>query len=164
MSTFRQSGTPYILVFLSAALACWSVFITEVQSLATDNHMLAYIAFLWCGVVQETFRGQLLQRGNSPFVYRDGTGWSVSLPYIRKIHVSMAIGIRAGIRLHKKVPMVKIGGSSKNDQNRITGKLLKLHFHTSVSVSTHVSQKPDRVKRRNTVNRWKSVTSSASAC
>ena len=28
--------------------------------------------------------------------------------------------------LHKRVHMVKIWGSSKNDQNRITGKLLKL--------------------------------------
>ena len=38
----------------------------------------------------------------------------------------MAIGTQSGIRLHKRVPMVKIWGSSKNDQNRITGKLLKL--------------------------------------
>ena len=64
------------------------------------------------------------QRGYSPFVYRDGTGWPISLPYIRKIHVSVAIGTQSGIRLHKRVPMVKIWGSSKNDQNRITGKLL----------------------------------------
>ena len=28
------------------------------------------------------------QRGNSPFAYRDGTGWPASLPYIRKISVS----------------------------------------------------------------------------
>ena len=61
-----------------------------------------------------------------PFVYRDGTGWPASLPYIRKIHVSVAIGTQSGIRLHKRVPMVKIWGSSKNDQNRVTGKLLKL--------------------------------------
>ena len=66
------------------------------------------------------------QRGNSPFVYRDGTGWPASLPYIRKIRVSVAIGIRSGIRLHKRVPMVKIWRSSKNDQNRTMGKLLKL--------------------------------------
>ena len=63
------------------------------------------------------------QRGDSPFVYRDGTGWPASLPYI---HVSVAIGTRSGIRFHKRVPMVKIWGASKNDQNRITGKLLKL--------------------------------------
>ena len=55
---------------------------------------------------------------------RDGTGWPASLPYIRKIHVSVAIGTQSGIRLHKRVPMVKIWGSSKNDQNWITGKLL----------------------------------------
>ena len=66
------------------------------------------------------------QRGDSPFVYRDGTGWPASLPYIRKIHVSVAIGTQSGIRLHKRVPMAKIWGSSKNDQNWITGKLLKL--------------------------------------
>ena len=66
------------------------------------------------------------QRGDSPFVYRDGTGWPASLPYIRKIHVSVAIGTQSGIRLHKRVPMVKIWGSSKKDQNWITGKLLKL--------------------------------------
>ena len=57
---------------------------------------------------------------------RDGMGWPASLPYIRKIHVSVAIGTQAGIRLHKRVPMIKIWGSSKNDQNRTTGKLLKL--------------------------------------
>ena len=43
------------------------------------------------------------QRGDSPFVYRDGTGWPASLPYIRKIHVSVAIGTQSGIRLHKRV-------------------------------------------------------------
>ena len=51
------------------------------------------------------------QRGDSPFVYRDGTGWPASLPYIRKIHVSVAIGTQSGIRLHERVPMVKIWGS-----------------------------------------------------
>ena len=50
---------------------------------------------------------------------RDGTGWPASLPYIRKIYVFVAIGIQSLIRLHKRVPMVKIWGSSKNDQNRI---------------------------------------------
>ena len=66
-------------------------------------------------------RHMISQRGDSPFVYRDGTGWPASLPYIRKIHVSMAIGTQSGIRLHKRVPMVKIWGSSKKDQNWITG-------------------------------------------
>ena len=47
--------------------------------------------------------------------YRDGTGWPASLPYIRKIYVSMAIGTQSGIRLHERVPMVKKWGSSKND-------------------------------------------------
>ena len=41
-------------------------------------------------------------------------------------HVSVAIGTQSGSCLHKRVPMVKIWGSSKNDQNRITEKLLKL--------------------------------------
>ena len=71
-------------------------------------------------------RRSLSQRGDSPFVYRDGTGWPASLPYIRNIHVSVAIGTQSGIRLHERVPMVKIWGSSKNDQNWTTGKLLKL--------------------------------------
>ena len=66
---------------------------------------------------------EVSQRGDSPFVYRDGTGRPASLPYIRKIHVSVAIGTQSGIR---PAPMVKIWGSSKNDQNWITGKLLKL--------------------------------------
>ena len=73
----------------------------------------------------EPFTVILSQRGDSPFVYRDGTGWPASLPYIRKIHVSVAIGTQSGIRLHERVPMVKIWGSSKYDQNWTTGKLLK---------------------------------------
>ena len=68
--------------------------------------------------------------GNADFAYplcdRDRGGWPASLPYIRKICVSVAIGTQSGIRLHKRVPMVKIWGSSKNDQNWTTGKLLKL--------------------------------------
>ena len=48
------------------------------------------------------------QRGDSPFVYRDGTGLPALLPYIRKIHVSVAISTQSGIRLHERVPMVKI--------------------------------------------------------
>ena len=75
------------------------------------------------------------QRGDSPFVYRDRGGWPASLPYIWKIHVSVAIGTQSGIRLHERVPMVKIWGSSKNDQNWTTGKLLKLLiFHLVVVV------------------------------
>ena len=38
----------------------------------------------------------------------------------------MAIGTQSGIRLHERVPMVKIWGSSKNDQNWTTGKFLHL--------------------------------------
>ena len=72
------------------------------------------------------FRRHVSQRGDSPFVYRDRGGWPASLPYIRKIRVSVAIGTQSGIRLHQRVPMVKIWGSSKNDQNWTTGKLLKL--------------------------------------
>ena len=62
----------------------------------------------------------------APLYIRDGTGWPASLPYIRKISVSVAIGSPSGIRLHERVPMVKIWGSSKNDQNWTTGKVLKL--------------------------------------
>ena len=59
-------------------------------------------------------------------VYRDRGGWPASLPYIRKIRISVAIGNQSRIRLHERVPMVKIWGSSKNDQNWTTGKLLNL--------------------------------------
>ena len=59
---------------------------------------------------------------------RDGKGWPASLPYIRKIHASVAIGTQSGICLHQRVPTVKIWGSSKNDQNWITGKLFKFIF------------------------------------
>ena len=69
---------------------------------------------------------ELSQRGDSPFVYRDGTGWPASLPYIRKIRISVAIGIRSRICLHERLPMVKIWRSSKNDQNWTMGKSLKL--------------------------------------
>ena len=55
----------------------------------------------------------LSQRGDSPFVYRDGTGWPASLPYIRKIHVTVVIGTQSGIRLHERVPMVKIWKMTK---------------------------------------------------
>ena len=71
---------------------------------------------------------RISQRGDSPFVYRDGVGWPASLPYSWKIHVSMAICPQSGIRLHERVPMVKIWGSSKNDRIQMTGKWLKLIF------------------------------------
>ena len=54
----------------------------------------------------------------SPFVYRDRAGWPASLPYIRKIRISVAIGTQSGIRLYERIPIVKIWGSSKNDQIR----------------------------------------------
>ena len=96
------------------------------------------------------------QRGDSPFVYRDRDGWPASLPYICKIRVSVAIGTQSGIRLHKRVPMVKIWGSSKNDQSD-SGKVVKIRkvqfslFFIFLLLlllllfrfSTHVSQKPD---------------------
>ena len=66
------------------------------------------------------------QKGDGPFVNRDGTGWPASLPYIQKICVSVAIGTQSGIHLHERVPIVKIWRSSKNDQNRTMGKSLKL--------------------------------------
>ena len=97
------------------------------QGLRYGGLLRQYRARWCCWLVQE-FLIYLSQRGYSPFVYRDGTGWPASLPYIRKIHVSVAIGTQSGILLHKTVPMDKIWGSSKNDQNRITGKLLKFIF------------------------------------
>ena len=68
------------------------------------------------------------QRGDSPFVYRDGAGWPASLPYIRKIRVSVAIGFQSGIHLHKRVSMVRIimGVLKKGEKYRTTGKSLKL--------------------------------------
>ena len=76
--------------------------------------------------MQKIYLSIISQRGFSPFVYRDRGGLPASLPYIRKIRVSVAIGTQSGIRLHERVPMVKIWGSSKNDQNWTTGKLLNL--------------------------------------
>ena len=67
------------------------------------------------------------QRGDSPFVYRDRGGWPAPLPYICKIRVSVGIGTQSGIRLHERVPMVKIWGSSKNHQNQTIGKALKFY-------------------------------------
>ena len=68
------------------------------------------------------------QRGDSPFVYRDGAGWPAPLPYIWKIRVSVVIGTHSssGIRLHERVPMVKIWGTTKIGLNQTTGKSLKL--------------------------------------
>ena len=69
----------------------------------------------------------------APLYIGDGTGWPASLPYIRKICVSVAIGTQSRIRLHERVPMVKIWGSSKNDQNWTTVKIVKVLFHYSSS-------------------------------
>ena len=73
------------------------------------------------------------QRGGSPFVYRDCGGWPALLPYIFKIHVSVAIGTQSEIHLHKRVPMVKIWGSSKMTKigYRKIVKIAKVHFHNS---------------------------------
>ena len=88
---------------------------------------LAYVYPFSCNHYSETlYINDISQRGFSPFVYRDRGGLPASLPYIRKIRVSVAIGTQSGIRLHERVPMVKIWGSSKNDQNWTTGKLLNL--------------------------------------
>ena len=90
------------------------------------------------------------QRGDSPFVYRDRAGWP------HTIGVSMAIGTQSGIRLHKKVHMVKIWGYQPKSHNGKIVKIVKVHFNYSSSsccccssVSTHVSQKLYRVKKQN---------------
>ena len=75
---------------------------------------------LLCCVILYVVVQALSQRGGSPFVYRS---WPASLPYIQKSHVSVAIH---RTRLHERVPRVKIWGSSENDQNWTTEKLLKL--------------------------------------
>ena len=59
------------------------------------------------------------------YVYRDRACWSASLPYIWKISVSVAIGTLSRIYLHKRVPMVKIWGSSKNANNGSVAKIVK---------------------------------------
>ena len=70
-------------------------------------HHLAVMTQPWCILC-------VSQRGDSPFVYRDGTGWPASLPYICKICVSVAIGTQSRIRLHKGyIPMVKIWRARK---------------------------------------------------
>ena len=68
---------------------------------------------LCCYLETKSFGIHISQRGDTPFVYRDGTGWPASLPYIRKIHVSVAIGTQSGICLHKRVHMVKNMGVLK---------------------------------------------------
>ena len=57
------------------------------------------------------------QRGGSPFVYRDHADWPALLPYIRKIRISMAIGINPESIFTKGYLWSKIWGSSKNDYN-----------------------------------------------
>ena len=64
----------------------------------------------------------------SSFVYRDHVGCPALLPYIQKIHISTVLCTQSGICLHRRLPMVKIWRSSKNDQNWTSGKLLKLIF------------------------------------
>ena len=87
---------------------------------------LAVRIHMHCRPARAFVNAIISQRGDSPFVYRDRGGWPASLPYICKIRVSMAIGTQSGIRLHERVPTAKIWGSSKNDRNWTTGKLLKL--------------------------------------
>ena len=76
--------------------------------------------------MQIFFLPELSQRGGRPFVYRDRACWPASLPYIPKICISVAIHTQSRICLHERVPVFKVWGSSKNDQNWTTGKLLKL--------------------------------------
>ena len=92
-----------------------SVILSTCISTRVEVHscIVCMCGILWVYHIKSPSR--VSQRGYSPFIYRDGTGWPASLPYIRKIHVSVAIGTQSGIRLHKRVPMVKIWGSSKND-------------------------------------------------
>ena len=47
------------------------------------------------------------------YTHRHRAGWPASLPYMRKICVSMAIDTQSEIRLHKRVPIVKYGGPQK---------------------------------------------------
>ena len=72
----------------------------------------------------------------APFVYRDGTGWPASLPYIQKIRVSVVICTQSRISLHERVPMVKIWGSSPNSDY---GKVVSFsHFLLVVAVVLHL--------------------------
>ena len=58
------------------------------------------------------------ENGGKSYMYyvsdncRDRADWPASLPYIRKIHISVAVGTQSNL----PSPMVKIWGSSKNDQ------------------------------------------------
>ena len=102
-----------------------------------------------CTKVQ-TLGSALSQRGDSPFVYRDGTGWPASLPYIWKIRVSVAIGTQSGIHLHERVPMVKILGSSKHLDNRNVVKIIFtiLHFVVVVVLLLLLQFQPQYLKNR----------------
>ena len=71
------------------------------------------------------FTELLIYQTHGPFVYRDHAGWPASLPYIRKICVSMEICTQSRISLHERV---KIWGSSKKDQYQIMGKWSKFIF------------------------------------
>ena len=69
-------------------------------------------------------------------VCRDCTGWPASLPYIRKIRVSVAMCThprKDDLHVWQNI------GSSKNDKNLTAGKLLKLkvHFHNNYSSPSH---------------------------
>ena len=87
----------------------------------------------------------LLVNFSAAFQYRDRAGWPASLPYIWKIHVSMGICTRSGIRLYKRVPVVKTQKRPKSYYRKVI-KITKGHFHNSlshccsVSVSIHVSK------------------------
>ena len=98
----------------------------------------------------------LSQRGDSPFVYRDGIGWPASLPYIRKIHVSVAIWNPSSRKGTSGQNMGVLKKLPKSDNGKVV-KIIKVHFHyssfcccccccccssssSSSSVSTSVSQ------------------------
>ena len=78
-------------------------------------------------IISQRGNSPFSQRGNSPFVYRDGTGWPASLPYIRKIRVSVAIGTQSGFRLHERVPIVKI--CPKFDYRKVVEKFIFTILH-----------------------------------
>ena len=77
------------------------------------------------------------QRDGSPFVYRDRGGWPASLPYICKICVYVAIGTQSEIRLHERVPMVKIWGSSKMTKSDNVGVLINMYIPQHVHAHVH---------------------------
>ena len=105
---------------------------------------------LTCSVFCSTVMPHCLsQRGFSPFVYRDRGGWPASLPYIRKIRVSVAMAINPESVFTKGYLWAKYGGPKKLDHRKVV-KFVKVHFHnssfcccsssSSSSVSTRVSQ------------------------